>query len=70
VVAGARGDPRGYNPLLDGDDDFTVRTEEALLDGAEDTLLVPAIHTVLMIHPTVVRATLAYLRTGRFRPEG
>jgi pimeloyl-ACP methyl ester carboxylesterase len=70
VVAGARGDPRGYNPLLDGDDDLTVRTEEALLDGAEDTLLVPVVHTLLMIHPTVVRATLAYLETGRFRPAG
>jgi pimeloyl-ACP methyl ester carboxylesterase len=70
IIAGARGDPRGYNPLLAGDDDMTVRVEEALLDGAEDTLVVPVVHTVLMIHPTVVRATLSYLETGRFRPEG
>jgi pimeloyl-ACP methyl ester carboxylesterase len=68
IVAGARGDPRGYNPLLNGDDDMTVRFEEATLEGAEDTLVIPAVHTVLMIHPTVVRATVAYLATGRFRP--
>lgn len=68
IVAGARGDPRGYNPLLDGDDDMTVKLDEALLDGAEDTLVVPVVHTVLMIHPTVVRATLSYLATGRFQP--
>jgi pimeloyl-ACP methyl ester carboxylesterase len=66
VVAGSRGDPRGYNPLLSGDDDMTVRVEEALLDGAEDTLLVPVVHTVIMIHPTVVRATVRYLQTGSF----
>ena len=69
VVAGSRGDPRGYNPLLDGDDDLTVRTEEALLDGAEDTLVVSGLHTSLMVHPTVIRATVAYLATGRFRPD-
>jgi pimeloyl-ACP methyl ester carboxylesterase len=69
IVAGARGDARGYNPLLTGDDDMTVRVEEAVLDGAEDTLVVPVVHTVLMIHPTVVRATVSYLATGRFRPE-
>lgn len=66
IVAGVRGDGRGYNPLLPGDDDMTVSVASTMLDGAEDTLTVPAIHTFVMIHPEVVRATLRYLRTGRF----
>ena len=67
IVAGARGDGRGYNPLLPGDDDMTVSVASTMLDGAEDTFVVPAIHTFVMIHPEVVRGTLRYLRTGRFR---
>lgn len=66
-VAGVRGDGKGFNPLLEGDDDFTVSLQSALLAGAEDTLVVKnALHTIINIHPTVIRATLRYLETGRF----
>jgi pimeloyl-ACP methyl ester carboxylesterase len=68
IVAGVRGDGRGYNPLLPGDDDMTVSLASTTLEGAEDTLTVAAVHTFVMIHPEVIRATLRYLRTGRFRP--
>ena len=66
VVAGVRGDGSGYNPFLQGDDDMTVSLASALLDEAEDTLVLPAVHTFIMVHPTVVRATQSYLETGRF----
>lgn len=71
IVAGGRGDPRGFNPLLPGDDDMTVAVEETRLDGAEDFLLVKnAVHTVIMVHPTVIRAAIRYLETGRLQePE-
>ena len=70
IVAGARGDGRGFNRLLQGDNDMTVTLESTMLDGAEDQLVVSAIHTFIMIDPVVVDATIRYLETGRFRaPE-
>jgi pimeloyl-ACP methyl ester carboxylesterase len=66
VVAGARGDGKGWNPLVPGDDDGTVALSSALLDGAEDTLVVPGVHTFLMRRPDVVEAVVRYLATGRF----
>lgn len=69
IIAGARGDGQGYNPLLRGDDDMTVAVDEVRLDGAEDFLVVNAVHTFLMIHPEVIRATQRYLETGRFRDQ-
>jgi len=67
LIAGGRGDPRGYNPLLEGDDDSYVSVEETHLPGAEDELVVPqGLHSVLMMQPTVIEATLRYLETGAF----
>lgn len=69
VIAGSRGTPAGYNPLLPGDDDMTVTVASTHLDGAEDELVVRATHTFVMIKPEVVIATLRYLKSGRFLPE-
>lgn len=69
VIAGVRGDGKGYNPLLPGDDDAYVSEESARLEGAEDTLTVKAIHTFIMQSPEVIDCTIRYLRTGRFREE-
>lgn len=66
TIAGGRGDPRGYNPLLTGDDDFTVTVDSVQLDGAEDHLVVQALHTFIMVKPEVIAATLRYLKSGRF----
>lgn len=66
LVAGGRGTPQGYNPMFGADNDMTVAVDEVRLDGAEDFLVVPAIHTFVMIHPDVVQATIRYLTTGRF----
>jgi hypothetical protein len=68
TIAGVRGDGKGFNPLLPGDDDMTVSAQSAHLDGAEDHLVVPyGLHTFVMIHPAVITATQHYLRTGRFK---
>jgi pimeloyl-ACP methyl ester carboxylesterase len=68
VIAGSRGDGRGFNPLLAGEDDLTVTVDSVLLDGAEDSWVVPgALHTFIMQRPDVVAATVSYLRTGHLR---
>ncbi len=70
LIAGARGDGKGWNPLLKGDDDMTVSTSSVLIPGAEDTWVVQgALHTFIHRRPDVVRATERFLRTGRFLDE-
>ena len=63
VLAGGRGDPRGYNPALDGDDDGVVAIAEMGLDTT-DPRLVPefmgGIHGLLQWRPAVLR------RAGEF----
>jgi len=66
IVAGGRGDESGFSALLEGDDDAVVRVAETRLDGADDFLLVPVHHALMMRHPTVQRATVSFLTTGRF----
>ncbi len=67
TIAGVRGDPRGWNPLLPGDDDLTVAAASVRLDGAEDHLDVPALHTFIAADPRVIRAAIHYLATGSLR---
>jgi len=66
IVAGGKGDDRGYSTLLAGDDDAVVRVAETHLDGADDFLLVPVSHAAMMKNATVQRATVSFLETGRF----
>ena len=66
IVAGGKGDERGYSSLLPGDDDAVVRVAETHLPGAQDFLLVPVRHAAMMQHPDVQRATSAFLETGGF----
>jgi phage-related protein len=67
IIAGGTGRERGLNPLLTGDNDMTVKVDETRLEGAEDFLVVRnGMHTFLMTHPEVIRATIAYLATGAF----
>ncbi len=66
IIAGGKGDGRGYNPLLPGDDDGTVTVAETTLEGAKDILVVPEIHAAITGHPRTVRATVNFLKFGRF----
>lgn len=65
VVMAGRGDGRGVNPWLDGDNDGVVRTAEAWLDGAEEGLFVRSDHWSLQRRPPVADAVLRYLDGGR-----
>jgi triacylglycerol lipase len=67
IVAGGRGTDNGYNPLLEGDDDGTVRVEETKLAGAADFTVVKTTHMLLLFDPETVEQTIAFLKTGRFK---
>lgn len=66
IIAGGKRDGSGFNPLLPGDDDGTVRVAETDLDGAADFLVVPEIHATISNHPDTVRATIGFLKQGKF----
>jgi pimeloyl-ACP methyl ester carboxylesterase len=66
IVAGGKGDDRGFSTLLAGDDDAVVRVAETRLAGAEDFLLVPVSHAAMMKNTLVQQATVSFLETGRF----
>ena len=66
IIAGGKGDDDGFNPLLPGDDDGTVRLAETRLKGAKDFLVVPAIHSSISNHRKTIRATIGFLKHGKF----
>ncbi len=72
VIAGGRGDGRGWNPLLHGDDDGVVTVAGTHVEGEADHLVLPAFHTALPWRRDVAEQVLHFLRHGRFarmRPD-
>ena len=66
IIAGGRGDERGFNPLLTGDDDGVVTVSSTRLAGAADFLVLPVSHTFLMRNRQVLDCTLRFLEHGFF----
>ena len=60
VLAGGNGG-RGFNPLLDGDNDGIVTVAETRLKHESLFRQIPSIHTTLMDHPETLGAMLAFL---------
>jgi pimeloyl-ACP methyl ester carboxylesterase len=69
IIAGGRGDERGYNPLLPGDDDGTVSVACTKLDGAADFVVVDRLHTFIVRAPETRDYALRFLKDGRFEPR-
>ena len=69
VIAGGRGDDKGYNPVLPGDDDGTVRVATTHLVGEADFVIVPVLHSFMMNDRRVMECTLRFLQEGRFREQ-
>lgn len=66
IVAGAKGNEKGYNPLLRGDNDGTISVETTKLAGADDFIMVPVMHSFLMDNATVQQYVLHFLKHGCF----
>ena len=69
ILAGGRGDGKGFNPLIDGDDDLVVSVATSRLAGARDFRVLPAKHTFIMDNPTVQRYTAEFLSKGWFESD-
>ncbi|MDR0520937.1 MAG: hypothetical protein LBH00_03680 [Planctomycetaceae bacterium] len=61
VVAGGRGDGRGYSTLIPGDDDGVVRTEGTKLEGAEKWIFFNVGHTEMLVDEKVFEEVRKFL---------
>lgn len=66
ILAGGKGDAKGFNPLIPGDNDRVVSVAGTRLAGAADFLVVPVAHTFMMDDPNVMEYTLRFLQKGYF----
>ena len=66
IIAGGRGAARGYNPLMEGDNDGLLPVSTTRLAGARDFVLVPVMHQFTMFNADVQRYTLSFLEHGYF----
>ena len=65
VIAGARGNSAGWNPLIPGDDDGTVTVDSTRLVGAADFSTVATTHTFLLSNREAIDQALRFLNEGR-----
>lgn len=70
IIAGGRGRERGYNPLIEGDNDDLLPVSTTRLVGARDFVLVPVLHQFTMLDADVQRYTLNFLEHGYFISAG
>ena len=70
VIAGSRGEPQGWNPLLPGDDDGVVSVAETALSGVQERLVIRGIHTFLMKQPAAIEAACRFLGPAGPAPAG
>ncbi|HND55974.1 MAG TPA: hypothetical protein PLV92_26335, partial [Pirellulaceae bacterium] len=66
IIAGSTANSVGRNPLIAGDDDLLVSIEETKLPGAADFIVLNISHGRLVSDAAAQRATLSFLRLGRF----
>lgn len=69
IIAGGKGNGRGYNPILPGDNDGVISIETAKLAGADDFAVLPVIHSFIMDNAKVQEYVLQFLQHGYFISE-
>ena len=65
IIAGGKGNNKGYNPMLPGDNDGVISVETPSCRGARFRRL-PMIHSFIMDNPKVQQYVLCFLQHGYF----
>jgi pimeloyl-ACP methyl ester carboxylesterase len=66
IIAGGKGNNKGYNPILVGDNDGVICVETAKLAGAHDFIRLPVLHSFIMDNAKVQQYVLSFLQHGYF----
>ncbi len=66
IIAGGKGNDKGFNPFLPGDDDGTVSVASTRLAGARDFVIVPVRHSQVNSDQRVLQYTLRFFKRGHF----
>lgn len=66
IIAGGKGDGKGWHDGITGDDDGTVAVAETQIPGAADFTVVPVRHMKLITDQDNLRRTLNFLNHGHF----
>jgi hypothetical protein len=69
IIAGGKGNGKGYNPMLPGDNDATISVDSAKLAGARDFAVLPVLHSFVMADQKVQEYALRFLQRGYFISE-
>jgi pimeloyl-ACP methyl ester carboxylesterase len=66
IIAGGKGNNKGYNPILRGDNDGVISVETAKLPGASDFVRLPLLHSFIMDNAKVQQYVLSFFQHGYF----
>lgn len=66
IIAGGRGDQRGYLARLPGDDDGLLSIDSHYLEGATDFIQLGGLHQLMPQYKSVQQAALHFLQHGHF----
>jgi len=70
IIAGGKGNDKGYNPILVGDNDGVISIETAKLAGAHDFVRLPLLHSFIMDNAKAQQYVLCFLQHGYFISAG
>jgi triacylglycerol esterase/lipase EstA (alpha/beta hydrolase family) len=66
VIVGIKGNLKGYNPFIKGDNDGYLTPESARLGTEKETYYVTAEHSMIIHNKKVLRLILKFLQNGTF----
>ena len=69
IIAGIKGNGKGYNHRIKGEDDGRLKPESALLGIEKDTVIVCDGHSRLPGNARVIEMTIDFLKIGTFRSK-
>lgn len=66
IIAGGKGNEKGYNGALGSDNNFVVKVKETKLEGAKDFALLNAMHFSATNNHKVIEESINFIKTGYF----
>lgn len=66
IIAGGKGDGKGFAKAAPGDDDGVLSVDETRLEGAADFAILPYRHVGIEHKKKTIELTVRFLKTGKF----